>query len=127
MKATGAGGRRQQQPNAGHPSPYCDGREIQVESGLPLGVVAGVSYEETTFHGALFTFVSDGVVEAENTERELFGFERTRDMSIKAAREIAEAAQAWGQALVSELGGGWELLREQRRRALTATPRVGKH
>jgi hypothetical protein len=30
--------------NAGHPSPYCDGREVAVEAGLPLGVVAGVAY-----------------------------------------------------------------------------------
>lgn len=44
-----------------------------------------------------FTFVSDGVVEAENAQRELFGFDRTLEISGKSALEIAEVAQAWGQ------------------------------
>ena len=83
--------------NAGHPSPYCEGREVAVEAGLPLGVVAGVAYEEFVVRGERFTFVSDGVVEAENSRRELFGFERTREISTKPAQEIADAAKAWGQ------------------------------
>ena len=83
--------------NAGHPAPYCDGREVEVEAGLPLGVVAGVAYEESVVQGEQFTFVSDGVVEAENAQRELFGFDRTREISGKSAQEIAEAAKAWGQ------------------------------
>ncbi len=83
--------------NAGHPSPYCDGREVAVEAGLPLGVVAGVAYEESAVQGESFTLVSDGVVEAENSRRELFGFERTREISTKSAHEIAAAAKAWGQ------------------------------
>ena len=33
----------------------------------------------------------------ENAQRDLFGFERTRDISGKSAQEIAEAAKAWGQ------------------------------
>ena len=84
--------------NAGHPSPYCDDREVEVAAGLPLlGVVRDVAYEESVVPGERFTFVSDGVVEAENAHRELFGFDRTRDISTKSAREIAEAAKAWGQ------------------------------
>jgi len=83
--------------NAGHPSPYCDGREVEVAAGLPLGVVAGVAYEESLVGGERFTLVSDGVVEAENAQRELFGFDRTREISTKSAQDIAEAAQSWGQ------------------------------
>lgn len=83
--------------NAGHPSPYCDGREVEVDAGLPLGIVAGVEYEERAVQGVRFTFVSDGVVEAENSKRELFGFERTREVSGQSAQEIADAAKAWGQ------------------------------
>ena len=83
--------------NAGHPSPYCDGRELTMEPGLPLGVVPGIEYQQTVVHGKQFTFVSDGVVEAENDQRELFGFDRTRDISMKPAAEIADAAKAWGQ------------------------------
>ncbi len=83
--------------NAGHPSPYCDGREVEVEAGLPLGIAAGVEYSELVMRGERLTLVSDGVVEAENAQRELFGFDRTREISTKSAQEIAEAAKAWGQ------------------------------
>ncbi len=83
--------------NAGHLSPYCDGREVISEAGLPLGIIAGVEYAETFVQGARFTFVSDGVVEAANAKNELFGFERTREISGKSAGEIAAAAKAWGQ------------------------------
>ncbi len=83
--------------NAGHPSPYCDGREVEVEAGLPLGVVRGIEYAETVVRGKQFTFVSDGVVESENDQRELFGFDRTREISGGSAQEIADAAKAWGQ------------------------------
>ncbi len=83
--------------NAGHPAPYVDGREVETDAGLPLGVMAAVIYAESSARGAAFTFVSDGVVEAENSQRELFGFDRTREISGKSAREIADAAQAWGQ------------------------------
>jgi sigma-B regulation protein RsbU (phosphoserine phosphatase) len=47
--------------------------------------------------GQQLTLVSDGVVEAENAQRELFGFDRTREISTKSAQEIADAAKAWGQ------------------------------
>ena len=83
--------------NAGNPAPCCDGLETAVEGGLPLGVLAGVEYGESAVRGERFTFVSDGVVEAANASRELFGFERTRQISGKSAREIVEAAKAWGQ------------------------------
>ena len=83
--------------NAGHPSPYVDGQEFPVEAGLPLGIMPDVAYQESTGHGEIITLVSDGVVEAENAQRELFGFDRTREISGKSAQEIAEAAQAWGQ------------------------------
>jgi Stage II sporulation protein E (SpoIIE) len=83
--------------NAGHPSPYADGRELEVDAGLPLGVLAGAEYGDSMATGERFTFVSDGVVEAENARRELFGFERTLEMSTKPAAEIAAAAKAWGQ------------------------------
>ena len=84
--------------NAGHPAPYLDGVEYQGESGLPLGVVAGVEYTEAHLAmPALLTLVSDGVVEAASATGELFGFERTREMSTQPAQEIAAAAKAWGQ------------------------------
>jgi serine phosphatase RsbU (regulator of sigma subunit) len=86
--------------SAGHPSPFLAGREWTVPPGLPLGVTAEASYEEAVGQlapGQVLVLVSDGVVEAENAQRELFGFERTREISTKSAHEIAEAAKAWGQ------------------------------
>ena len=83
--------------NAGHPAPYCDGHEVEMEAGLPLGIAPELMYQESVARGERFTFVSDGVVEAANARGELFGFERTREISGKPAQEIAEAAKAWGQ------------------------------
>ena len=90
--------------NAGHLAPYRNGVEggveIEVDSGLPLGLVADVVYGETVIEldvGDRLTLMSDGVVEAMNAQHELFGFERTREISGKSADEIAGAAQAFGQ------------------------------
>jgi len=86
--------------NAGHPSAYLAGFELTAEQGLPLGIVADLYYEETGFKlapGDQLTLVSDGVVEAEDAKRELFGFDRTREISGRSASEIADAAKAWGQ------------------------------
>ena len=62
--------------SAGHPSPYCDGREVEMEAGLPLGIAPGVEYAEFVTRGQQFTLVSDGVVEAENSTR--CGFRRRK-------------------------------------------------
>lgn len=86
--------------NAGHLAPYLNGAELAVESGLPLGILAEMSYEETSYQFApddRLTFVSDGVVEATNPGRDLFGFERTEAISNQAAIFIAEAAKSFGQ------------------------------
>jgi phosphoserine phosphatase RsbU/P len=86
--------------NAGHIAPYRNGLEMPVESGLPLGIVADSAYDEVREHldpGERLTFVSDGVVEAKNERRELFGFERTRKISDQPARMICEEARRFGQ------------------------------
>lgn len=86
--------------NAGHLPPYRNGEEIVLEAGLPLGVVPEAAYVETHLKlGAadILTFLSDGVVEAQNAAGELFGFERTRACSRLAAEQIAHAAQQFGQ------------------------------
>ena len=86
--------------NAGHLAPYSGGKEVPVESGLPLGVAPGIAYAETEtwlLEGEQMAFVSDGVVEAADAKGALLGFDRTREISGKPAQEIAEAAKAWGQ------------------------------
>jgi hypothetical protein len=86
--------------NAGHLNPYREGREMDLANALPLGVIPGIQYEEAEFElkvGDRLIFLSDGVVEAANSDRELFGFERTQQVSNESARYIAQAAKRFGQ------------------------------
>ncbi len=86
--------------NAGNLAPYLNGKELAVDSGLPLGILADGISEETRYQlapGDRLTFVSDGVVEATNDKRELFGFDRTQAISNQPAQAIAEAARQFGQ------------------------------
>jgi hypothetical protein len=86
--------------NAGHLSPYLDGREVELPGALPLGVMSGARYETTRFHlaaGSRLTFYSDGVIEAQSPQGELFGFDRARDISTEPAKAIVETAKEFGQ------------------------------
>jgi hypothetical protein len=86
--------------NAGHLSPYRDGREMELAADLPLGVIPDMHYQQATFHlnvGDRLIFLSDGVVEASNAQGELFGFERTQQVSNESARYIAQTAKRFGQ------------------------------
>jgi phosphoserine phosphatase RsbU/P len=86
--------------NAGHLSPYCDGKELETPGGLPLGLVPGVEYAEVRLSvkpGQRMVFLSDGVVEARSKSGELYGFERTRTISIEPIKDIAATAQRFGQ------------------------------
>lgn len=87
--------------NAGHLPPYRNGEELVLPSGLPLGITADAAYTESTLHlapGDTLTFLSDGVVEAQNATGELFGFDRARQISGESAASIARAAQQHGQS-----------------------------
>jgi len=86
--------------NAGHLSPYLDGREVELPGALPLGVLSGAVYETTQFNlapGGRLTFYSDGVIEAQNAKGELFGFDRAKAISSQPAAAIVRAAQLFGQ------------------------------
>jgi serine phosphatase RsbU (regulator of sigma subunit) len=86
--------------NAGHLAPYCNGDEYKCDSGLPLGLDPDAAWPESTFSlapGDTLTFLSDGVVEATSPTGELFGFDRTRQISTQSAEQIAHAAQQFGQ------------------------------
>jgi serine phosphatase RsbU (regulator of sigma subunit) len=86
--------------NAGHISPYIDGREVATSPSLPLGLTPDQHYAPVT--GSLaadqkIVLLSDGVVEARSTTGELLGFERLAQLTLKSAREIANTAKAFGQ------------------------------
>jgi phosphoserine phosphatase RsbU/P len=86
--------------NAGHLSPYLDGREVELSGALPLGITSPIRYETHSLQlppGSRLTFYSDGVIEAQNQQGELFGFERAAAISTEPAPKVAQAAQAFGQ------------------------------
>jgi Stage II sporulation protein E (SpoIIE) len=86
--------------NAGHLSPYLDGKELELPGALPLGIAESGRFDATRLElraGSRLTFYSDGVVEAQNKSGELFGFERARSISTKSAAAIAKAAVDFGQ------------------------------
>ena len=73
--------------NAGHDLPYLRRRgghcEALMARGMPLGLMPGMHYEENEVvldagEGALF--YSDGLVEAHDPNREMFGFPRLRGL-----------------------------------------------
>ena len=71
-----------------------------MEGALPVGVKEGAEFAVMRFQlqpGDRLTFISDGVVEATNEKRELFGFARTQQISTQPAAAIAETAQKFGQ------------------------------
>jgi sigma-B regulation protein RsbU (phosphoserine phosphatase) len=77
-----AGARRLTVANAGGPYPLFlrngDAQQVRVE-GIPLGLFPGTQYDEVMLElqpGDTVLFASDGILEAENTEREEFGHER---------------------------------------------------
>jgi phosphoserine phosphatase RsbU/P len=86
--------------NAGHLAPYHNGQEILTSPALPLGLDPNAIFAEETYHlahGDRLTLLTDGVPEA-TSHRELFGFERTAEISASPAGTIAQAALHFGQA-----------------------------
>jgi serine phosphatase RsbU (regulator of sigma subunit) len=85
---------------AGHPPPFLNDAEIATGGSLPLGLIPDPEFAPQSLAlgpGDSLTLISDGVVEAEDGKRELFGFARTMRLCGKSARDIAETAKAWGQ------------------------------
>ncbi len=86
--------------NAGHNLPYQRTAHGVIElraTGMPLGLMPGMVYEEkeaTLAPGESLLFSSDGLVEAHNPQRELFGFPRVRALV---------ANHAGGAALIDSL------------------------
>jgi PAS domain S-box-containing protein len=73
---------RLQYANAGHDLPYlrhADGVSKLRATGMPLGLMPGMSYEQKEFTlqpGDSVLLYSDGLVEAHDPQREMFGFPR---------------------------------------------------
>jgi hypothetical protein len=88
--------------NAGHMPPYLNGQPLPIDGALPLGLAPSVDFSSMRFklaEGDRLVVISDGIVEATDTDRHLFGFERTHQLlsTAASASEIATAAQSYGQ------------------------------
>jgi phosphoserine phosphatase RsbU/P len=69
-------------------------------SSLPLGIAEDADYETQTFTlapGDHLTFIIDGVIEATNPAKELYGFDRTRAISNQPAATIMDQVLTFGQ------------------------------
>jgi serine phosphatase RsbU (regulator of sigma subunit) len=77
---------------------------------MPLGLIPGMSYEEkeaTLEAGDSTLFYSDGLVEAHDPQREMFGFPRLR--SLMAGHEKGNSlVDMMLEELYSFTGEGWE-------------------
>lgn len=92
--------------NAGHLPPYVNGKPVEVEGALPLGLVPEAECSVARFtlaEGDRMVLVSDGIAEAMDAEGRLFGFERVEQMlaqnnsTLLSASTLADAAQQFGQ------------------------------
>ena len=83
--------------NSGLPRPiYChDGKvEIIEATGLPLGLFDDAEYDEFNFRakpGDMFVFFSDGILDARNTEGELFGRQRVEQIAADCSDRPADS------------------------------------
>ena len=96
---------RLQYANAGHDLPFHrtrDGIDEFKATGMPLGLMPNMTYEEKEIRllpGESVLFYSDGLVEAHNPQREMFGLPRLRELI---------AAHPGGAALIDFLLGKLE-------------------
>jgi serine phosphatase RsbU (regulator of sigma subunit)/ketosteroid isomerase-like protein len=100
--------------NAGHDPPYMhrsgDYAEELGARGMPLGLMAGMEYEElgvSLSEGESVLFYSDGLVEAHDPQGEMFSFPRLRTL-VAEHGEKGTLADFLMEELYSFVGEGWE-------------------
>jgi serine phosphatase RsbU (regulator of sigma subunit)/ketosteroid isomerase-like protein len=99
--------------NAGHDLPYLhrhgEAEELRA-TGMPLGLMPGMSYEEKEAVlnvGEAALFYSDGLVEAHDSQRMMFGFPRLQALVAKHG-EKGPLGNILLEELYSFVGEGWE-------------------
>jgi serine phosphatase RsbU (regulator of sigma subunit) len=99
--------------NAGHNPPYAHTDHGVVElraTGMPLGLMPDMTYEEkeaTLDPGDTLLLHSDGLAEAHNPERQMFGFPRLAAL-VADCREGQELIDRLLRELKGFTGPGWE-------------------
>src|SRR5215211_3074304 len=99
--------------NAGHDLPYVwqsgETEELRAR-GMPLGLIPGMSYEQKEIvldAGDSALFYSDGLVEAHDPQRDMFGFLRLRAL-VREHGKQESLEEALLEELYSFVGEGWE-------------------
>ena len=87
---------------AGHPAPFLNGWEIEMEGAFPLGLTENPEYVEKRIRLAVgdnLTLYTDGLLEARNSAGELYGFARLAKLfaGYPTAAAATDAAIAFGQ------------------------------
>lgn len=99
--------------NAGHNLPYLrrDGDVIELKAtGMPLGLLPNMPYDEVDYQilpGDTMLMFSDGIDEAHNPQREMFGFDRMRDL-VKNHADGTTLIQRLLEELRLFTGPDWE-------------------
>ncbi len=100
--------------NAGHDLPYHHHQMGEVTelraTGMPLGLMPGMKYEEKETrlaHGESILFYSDGIVEAHNSDRGMYGFPRLMKL-IGEYQEESSLKDVVLEDLAEFTGPGWE-------------------
>jgi predicted ester cyclase len=102
--------------NAGHDLPYLnrsgddDAEELRAR-GMPLGLMPEMSYEEgevSLREGNCILFYSDGLVEAHDSQGEMFGFPRLRALVAQPGEEKRSLGDYLLEELHTFVGEGWE-------------------
>jgi serine phosphatase RsbU (regulator of sigma subunit) len=105
--------------NAGHNLPYLYSPDGLVElraTGMPLGLLPGMSYEQPRSQisaGQALLMYSDGLTEAHNPNREMFGLERLHTFLAHwqppaDPEQTSELIPSLLEALAAFTGPGWE-------------------
>ncbi|HEV2581716.1 MAG TPA: GAF domain-containing SpoIIE family protein phosphatase [Ktedonobacteraceae bacterium] len=99
--------------NAGHDQPYQRQHDRVSElwaTGMPLGLMAGMTYEEKETmiaDGDSVLWYSDGLVEAHNRERAMFGFPQLTKL-LEEQRDAPSLIDVLVQQLTVFTGPNWE-------------------
>jgi serine phosphatase RsbU (regulator of sigma subunit) len=100
--------------NAGHDLPYlCRKGEAEelMARGMPLGLMPGMSYEEKETvlkEGDSALLYTDGLVEAHDPQRDMFGFPRLRRLIAHHSEEETSLGDFLMEELYSFVGESWE-------------------
>jgi sigma-B regulation protein RsbU (phosphoserine phosphatase) len=119
--------------NSGLPRPvYChDGKtEIIEATGLPLGLFDDAEYDEFAFNpklGEMFVFFSDGILDAQNKARELFGRGRLEQVIAANCDSSADAVVNAIFQAVAEHAGSEEAFDDQTVVVMRVKGSSGKH